>query len=316
MYITAEGQKIKTQPNCFYVTESEISNWSLIEEIEKLDLVYRNLIDSIPLKFFSSLDEYLKKINSSPAILLDTGISPESSLSKKVFEQFLNSIDAKQKKDYYNILYTEDIRDRLGFLHNKMRDIKNLTILFYIQLSKIPNPYRYTFKNDIYFLCGIEVESSFALLESVFQKMHSSLDLCVKLVHTINFSPIDYQKYHKIKFNNICWSDRKKYDQTYDFSPITNNKHLKTIESLRNEFTHNGSWECSRKVYVQTNMSIEKKRWIMLNDHINGIPSTCINRTRFYSNETHINTELPFILSSFFISITDFLELLNNKITV
>jgi hypothetical protein len=315
MYINEYGKLLKQRPVSFYVTNHTSSEWSLDKEEERFQKIFSIVLDLIPAKYFGNIDNYFLALNISPSWLISAGLSPESGLSRVEFENLLRKITKDNAELFYKILYTEDIRDRVNYLQNKISDIKHLTILFYKQFSEIPfkSPDSWDNKNTTIFVTGTEFDLPFTMLESIFQKMYTALDLCVKLVCSLEFKPIDYTKYHKINFHNIMWIDRKKYNKKYDFSSLENYKYYSLLESLRNDFTHNGSWEACRRIYLKLENGKIVNHWISFNEHEEGIPVKSINRNRFYptEEEIHINILLPSIIEDYLISMSEFLEKLS-----
>ncbi len=311
MYINEHGIRYTKSPSGFYVKNGNALDWSLMHEETRFKAAFHLLMDKIPEKYFGDIDTYIAHNGQSPIELLSGGLSPEFGGSKTDFEIFISKIPCDKSEKYFKTLYVEDIRDKLNFLFNKIMDIKYLLILFYIYFGEIPEKVpKWIRKNDIFFVTGPEYDLPFTILESIFQKMHSVLDLCVKMVGCLDFEPTDYCKYYKIKVDGLLWDQRKKFSKKYDFSPIENYEYIKILESLRNEFTHNGSWEACRRVYVEVDNGKISRHWIYLNDHENGTPCRYVNRTRFYSksNEVHINVILPSMVQTFMLSLCKFLE--------
>lgn len=319
MYITASGKTTDVEPNSFYVVDSDPPEWSFRTEYDKFSTAFSAIMDKIPEKYFATYDTYFNTIEVMPCWVLYTGISPESSLSRAEFEKFIAEVNDTQRETVFRIFYTEDTRDRLNFLQNNISDIKHFAILFYLHFSRIPDasPRWGDKKNRIAFVTGPRFDLPFSLLESIFQKMHTVLDLCVKLAYCIHFTPSDYRRYHKIKHQDALWNDRKKISGQFDFGPLESYKFIREIESLRNEFTHNGSWEACRRIYTKVKRGKVVDHWIYLHDHENGIPTKYVNRTRFYSDESnvsHVNETLPAMIQDFLRSVSEFLERIMEKI--
>ena len=322
VFTTATGVRQFDEPKNFYVVDHEEPIWSLRREEDDFMEVYRELIDIVPLKFFKVYDDYVDCKYVLPFVFCEAGLSQECSWSKNDFAKFIDGLDEKYREICLRVMYVEDIRDRLAFLYNKIMDIKGLVVLFYVRFgayySSIFNVYLDEKKNGVSFFSGQQVEILFALIESIFQKMYTALDLCVKLVWSIKFVPTDYLKYKKIGFQNRQWSDRKNLSGDYDFSDLENYKYRRLVESMRDEFTHNGSWEADRKLYIRFADGVPVERWILLNDHIDGVPEKYVNRSRFYSSgkESFINKDIPDIVACFLVSVSSFLKGLERNIKV
>ena len=319
------NKHIKFPQTDFYVVKkTDFPFWS-IDDKQLLDYFIK-LLDFPVLLFFKDFDNYHsahKSINEyyllnshvKPIIDLNAGITPESITSRNDFSKAINTIPIEKKEVVFRLLYVDDFRDYINFTQNILCDIENLVIEFYSKLYDIKiktEKISDIFPNDCLECTGHEI--IFVLLESIFQKIGTLLDFSVKLCDVLSFRPKDYLLYYKLSHGNMLWSDRKKL-KNIDFSPIELTQNIDLIINLRNDFTHNRSWEAKRKVYCKTNAKGKViKSWIYLHDFSKGIQDTFVNRQRFYSQGEKINEILPEVLSDFYKGYTLFIGNIISKI--
>ena len=215
-----------------------------------LDDIISSLLNYAPVKFFNSFKEYQNLVRQAPPDFIYGGLAPESAISGVDFEKMLQKIPTQYKRTIFQLFYTEDLRDNINFIQNALHDIKLLTIQSYTSLEslKFMTPRS---KEGIFHSVGKEHDLPFIFLESIFQRMFTALDLVVKLCAAIDFEPPNYDSYCKNKNMKLQWSDRTRLNH-YDFSILEKYKYFNELQSLRNDFTHDGSWEACRRIYYQT----------------------------------------------------------------
>ncbi|MCO1602102.1 hypothetical protein [Desulfosporosinus nitroreducens] len=68
---------------------------------------------------------------------------------------------------------------------------------------------------------------------------------------------------------------------------------ISTIEALRNEVVHNGSWELNPKVFIVRNEGVDVERFMLFPDIEQGHLATVKNRRHFFGVGEKVNDILP-----------------------
>ena len=86
---------------------------------------------------------------------------------------------------------------------------------------------------------------------------------------------------------------------------------ISTIESLRNEVVHNGSWELNPKVFIAFERGFIRERYMLFPDILQGHLATVKNRRHFFGDGTKVNEILPQIHTNYRLRILNTLKLFN-----
>ena len=231
-----------------------------------------------------------------PAFTSSLGIRSDEPFSK----DDLGSILSMLKKDspalvpiINQYLYLEDIYNIISSVQNLLIGMQHNFISYYSTISKI-QPFILSQEN-VWSVTGFQCELVSSSISSYFIKACSILDLLTKICFELDHSPSDFLQYRKLRSSNLLYGDRKHLLKMNNISEtiFCHDSFICTLEAIRNEVIHNGSWESFPSVYIRTSQNEVKERFMLFPDFIDGHYEKFVNRNHFYSQGLKVNDELP-----------------------
>lgn len=116
----------------------------------------------------------------------------------------------------------------------------------------------------------------------------------------MQFKQENFSEYRKTKSADKLWGARKKL--AINECPDTlfeKCEFISTIEALRNELVHNGTWELNPKKFVRFSKGEVCERFMLFPDMDQGHLATVKNRKHFFSLGVKVNDILPVIHAEF-----------------
>lgn len=224
------------------------------------------------------------------------GLDSDFTSSKDVFNEWIQEVVDEKN---FRHLFLADCHNLIGFIQNRILATKSQFKSFYKHLDKVEIS---MFEGDgIYWTSGENTVDVFSSLHDLYITMYASLDLITKLAFQFENMPNDYSRYQKMKSKNILFGNRANI-KTIDFNQtiFEENITIKSIENLRHELIHNGTWESIPKVHYQIENKEIKEKYIYMPDlSDSGTLEVHGNRKRFFSKENKINVILPSICDEF-----------------
>ena len=96
--------------------------------------------------------------------------------------------------------------------------------------------------------------------------------------------------------SEMLWGSRKKLRINGSKETLfEDNTLIRSIEALRNEAIHNGTWELNPKIYYRFENGSVAEHYMLFPDIDQGHLSTTKNRRHFFGEETKVNDVLPVI---------------------
>ena len=117
-----------------------------------------------------------------------------------------------------------------------------------------------------------------------------------------------------MKCADVLWGTRKKL--TINGMPGTlfeKCDFISTIEALRNELVHNGTWELNPKKYIRFENGMVQERFMLFPDIQQGHLATVKSRKHFFSSGIKVNDILPCIHSEFKSRLLKTIEIINKS---
>ena len=262
-----------------------------------LDLIVL-IFDIVENKLFSHYD-FDKIKGLIPLWISDSGRTPESTMSKEVFEKLKTNCSDELTN---RILYWFDLQSPIYGLQDRIESVKHIIYELY---KLIPNYTKY--KDTDYTSAVRYMDSRSSLIHTyinvIFVHLASSFDLFTKIVYELeHIDALDFSIYSELKSrkdrilyspNKIISNELKKEGLIFSNPPI-----LRKVCSFRDYYIHNGSWDYRCAVYGAAVDGIPKDTFVFLPDtDNNGNLIKSGGRNMFYSKGEKINITLPKLLS-------------------
>lgn len=236
-----------------------------------------------------------------PLWLSDSGRSCESTIDKKTFEKYLRR---NNNELTHRILYFYDVQYILSALQDRIQSVKYIIVELYKIVS-----YHSKYSEIDNAIKQMDDKASIAhvLINAVFVNLASALDLFTKFIYEIeNIEHIDFSTYKKIRSrdNNILFMRYKPLHEDLECKDMIFCKPvcrtLSLIQSLRDEYVHNGAWDYREAIYNAIKRDVVVETFILLPDmDENGNFIASKSRNKFYSKKEKINlTLLDYIMET------------------
>lgn len=276
-----------------FVYSGDFINYELDSELSLLN-------DTLNSMLFGDIDEYYKELRMLPIWVTEVGQNSEMSIS---VDEFNEMIENNKNTSFYKHLYLTDCKYLVGTMQNLLFAVEEAFIRYYRTISISYDDEKYS-KEEGFTGTVCEMSSNSILassaVETYFTKAYSILDIICKICYELQFKNDDYSRYRKLLSSSKLWGDRKKL-KLYEvpntlFEKCTS---ICTIESIRNEIIHNGTWELYPKIFTRYKSGQAKERYLLFPDIVQGHLATFKNRRHFFSNRRKINDILPEIHEEF-----------------
>lgn len=278
-----------------------------------LDGEFVTLYDIFRDSLFKDIDEYYSESYNLPIIAMSAGYDSDCSLSVDKFNQWIEKKIFEKIPNFYKHLYLQDCQAMISTIQNLLSGMEYSFISYYTMMPEV-DLINMPCVDGIYTHSSAKVRVISSILESYFTKMYSILDMICKILFELQKPQVDFTKYQKLKSANRLWGDRKRLELN-DFagSLFESCETISTIEALRNEVVHNGSWEQNPKVFLKVEDGQIKERFMLFPDIVQGHLCSSKNRKHFFSMETKVNEILPEIHSEFKRRLLRTIEIMNAK---
>lgn len=278
----------------------------------ELDSELVSLYDKFRDLFFEDTKAYYAELNLMPIFVQETGQSSECGWTGELFNKVLQEETIKKIPNIYRHLYLVDCQFLVGTIQNLLSGMEAAFVSYYTQIIEIGNDMEPSSENTTMYQMSQGVGSISALLENYFIKAYSILDMLCKIAYEFQFSLKDFSSYKKLKSADVLWGARKNLTVNNAKGTVFEKCDLiSTIESLRNEVVHNGSWELNPKVFVAFEHGIIKERYMLFPDIVQGHLATVKNRRHFFGDGIKANEVLPKIHMNYRLRILNTVKLFN-----
>ena len=266
--------------------------------IQELDLKLICLSNKFATTYFRNLKLYYEELPIFPLGLIQGGQNSDMLIDKKQFLGLVGQF-SKNYDSLYRHLYIADCQYLVSTVQNLLLSAEHCYIQYYMQITQIDC--QYPNFDGTFLISSEDTIKLLFYLETFFTKLYSVLDLMVKIIYELE-SPVEsFVELTKLRSADKLWGDRKRLKMNGCRGTIFEDcATIKTIESLRNEAVHNGSWEINPKVYLKRENRRTVERYMLFPDFLNGRLSSEKNRRHFFSTETKVNDMLVLIHDEFY----------------
>lgn len=270
-----------------YMYSSDSIKYELNAELVSLYDKLRNL-------FFADTDKYYSELNTMPIFVQRAGQDSDCGLTAETFLKLIQDEHFSRTPDFYRHLYLVDCQFLIGAIQNLLSGMDDAFIDYYVKISNIGNDIEPEYSNSTMIEMSASTRHISSLLESYFTKAYSILDLFCKLAYEFENPMQDFSSYKKMKSANLLWGVKKQLQINESVGTIFEKcKLIETIEALRNEVVHNGSWEFNPKVFVRFDNGEIVERFMFFPDIVQGHLATVKNRRHFFGSNCKVNDVLP-----------------------
>ena len=255
-----------------------------------------NLYAMAKKRIFPNDQLYNDTYRTIPVFTSSLGISSDDPCSRDDFESILSMLK-KSSPDLVPIinqyLYLEDVYNIISSVQNLLIGMHHNFISYYLTISKV-NPFILS-QEKVWRVTGFQCELVSSSISSYFIKACSILDLLTKICFELDYSPSYFLQYQKLRSSNLLYGGRKHLLKMNSIAEtiFCHDSFICTLEAIRNEVVHNGSWESFPSVYIRTSQNEVKERFMLFPDFIDGHYEKFVNRNHFYSQGLKVNDELP-----------------------
>ncbi len=300
-------QEIENEISNRFIYPGDSVNYALDAE---LCILYDTLRDM----FFKDTDKYYEDLNMLPIWVQRAGQDADCSISVNTFNEWLENSNIP---DLYKHLYLVDCQFLIGTIQNLLSAMEYAFVEYYKTIATANEEEQYndlTDSNGVVFVCSQSSIRASSMIETYFTKAYSILDIICKICYEMQFIQEDFSTYKKTKSASVLWGDRKKL--MINGTPNTlfeKCDFISTIEALRNELVHNGTWELNPKKFIHFENGQIKERFMLFPDIVQGRLATVKNRKHFFSLGIKVNDILPSIHSEFKSRLLKTIEIMNKS---
>ena len=256
-----------------------------------IDAELVSLYDKLRDLFFPDTDKYYAQLHVMPIFVQSAGQDSDCGLTANCFSKLLDS--HKTMPEIYRHMYLVDCQYLIGTIQNLLNGMDDAFVNYFVKTSGIESSARIE-ADTTYWITSMSVRNISSILESYFTKAYSILDMFCKLAYEFENPMVDFSRYKKMKSSGLLWGDRKKLAINGTSLTVFEKCDLiRTIEALRNEVVHNGSWELNPKVFIVLHDGREIERFMLFPDIEQGRLVTVKNRRHFFGKGEKVNIILP-----------------------
>lgn len=273
-------------------------NDSLVRDVENEIVNFYNIFCDM---YFTSRNDYYAIQNKFPLYLQYGGFSSDYVISLDEFKELYSTYEHKNF-DLNRYIYLSDCQYLLSTLQNLIQQIEFCFTQYYIKISNKNLGNISICEKDGTFYTQSDLVTNIAfLVESFFIKCHSVLDILVKIIYELEYPMTDFSSMKKLVSKDKIWGDRKKLGIfALQKGVFENCELIKTLETIRNECIHNGSWEDFPKVFIEIKDNQIVERYMLFPDLSNGYFCSIKNRKHFFSTRLKVNDVLIKIHDEFY----------------
>ncbi len=282
-------------------------NYTLDSELCRLYDTLRNMV-------FEDTDKYYQELSMLPIWVQDAGQNSDCCISVDTFNKWISNSNIP---NLYKHLYLVDCQFLVGTIQNLLCAMEDAFIRYYktIAMSNIEEKYKcLTDPNGTIFVLSQNSTRASSMIETYFTKAYSILDIICKICYEIQFMHEDFSTYKKMKSADVLWGIRKKLTINGTFNTLFEKcDFISTIEALRNEIVHNGTWELNPKIFIKFENGQVQERFMLFPDMTHGHLATTKSRKHFFASEVKVNDILPHIHSEFKCRLLKTIEIVNKQ---
>ena len=254
------------------------------------------LYDSIENFIFQDVD-YSKLSSIMPPWIIDAGVTPEIRMSKAEYEKLRQ---VASHPIFGRFIYYYDLWMKIAAVQDRLEAVVTFMRQFY---SIVPSQAQYEehqYTSAARCGGGRETEAHM-LLNSVFVAYASVFDLISKIaVEQYEYNKYDFGRYRKMQSKDICYNKNlqnidaslREDGMLFSEPPV-----VRTIETFRNEFVHNGPWDLRCCLY-STAVNGEPADVVLYGPDLeeSGVLVSSGARNKFYSQGNRMNIKLPYLI--------------------
>lgn len=276
----------------------------LLDPVEKCFFQIEKIIDENIILLYDNINsflfqdiDYVKIISNIPLWVSQVGISPEFNCTKDWYEKLRRN---ETHPIFGKFIYYYDLNNKISAIQDRFIAV----MMFMRQLFDIvPSETKYDNKQYINAIrsSGIKETEAHILLNYIFVAYASIFDLMSKIaVEQFEFNKYNFSNYKKMRSADILYKKSLnnidpslKVDGMLFSEPSV----IRQIESFRNEFIHNGTWDFRCSVY-ELFINKELKDVIIYSPDMDELGNfiSSGSRNKFYSQANRINIQLPGII--------------------
>lgn len=264
--------------------------YNLLEEVSEISII--KLYNSIDNFLFQNIN-YCKVASNMPQWVCDGGISPESVCTKDFYEKMRNKATHPIFKKF---IYHYDIWSIIAAIQDRISAVAMYMRQFYDLVPCIAGfrceEYTLRSRNN-----GERETQAHILLNGIFVAYASIFDLISKIANEqFLYNYYDFSTYNKMKSKSVLYEHSlRNIDSSLKSKGLLFSAPLviRKIETFRNEYVHNGSWDLRCSIYC-TVVNGEPADVIYspdMDEYGNFIKSG--SRNKFYAQNNAINFQLP-----------------------
>lgn len=280
----------------------------------ELDAQLTVLYDTFRDVFFPDLALYYSELASLPILLQCAGQDSEFTCSSEMFQELILYAESQNFPDLYRHLYLVDCQFMIGTIQNLLIGMEDAFINYFEKISTINLKVNPEEQDATFIVRSGETISISGLLENYFIKAYSILDLLCKIAFELQSPETEFRIYKKLKSAKVLWGERK--NLIINDTPGTvfeKDDLIRTIESIRNEVVHNGTWELNPKAFLRYDNGQIVERYMFFPDIYQGRLAAVKNRRHFFGDERKVNELLPQIHKVFRARILNTVNVLNHR---
>lgn len=287
-----------------YVYPNDSLKYSLDSELVSLYDKFRDLV-------FPDTETYYKKLNSLPIWVQGAGQDSDCAVTADLFSKWIQE-KSGNIPNLHRHLYLVDCQFLVGTIQNLLTGMEDVFVNYFIHISNAGMRLEPSKQDTTIFEISWNSRRLSALLESYFVKAYSILDMLCKIGYEFQNPQTDFSSYKKMKSSEVLWGDRKKLHVNGTKGTLFEECSLvRSIESLRNEVVHNGTWELTPKIYRRFENDSIVESYMLFPDIKQGHLDTVKSRKHFFGQGTKVNDVLPVIHLSYKTRLMDTIIMLN-----
>ncbi|MBP3620241.1 MAG: hypothetical protein J6J16_00615 [Lachnospiraceae bacterium] len=295
-----EGERLSK-----YVYPGDEINYTLDGKLCRL---YDTLRDMI----FEDTGKYYQELSLLPIWVQEAGQNSDCGISVDTFNEWVGKSGIP---NLYKHLYLVDCQFLVGTIQNLLCAMEDAFIRYYKIISLPDGEDQYiglVESNGVIFMLSQSSTSASSVIETYFTKAYSILDIVCKICYEIQFKQEDFSSYKKMKSADVLWGNRKKLTINGMSDTLFEKcEFISTIEALRNELVHNGTWELNPKKFIRFENGQAQERFMLFPDMSQGHLSTAKNRKHFFASGIKVNDILPKIHAEFKNRLLKTIEIMN-----
>ena len=309
---------INTNTADFWIQEIDAASDRYVypgDEIQfEINSALRSLRDKFQNILFTDTNKYYAAATILPEFLLYGGYESSIDITSEQYANLINDLDDNKMPDIFRRIYLIDCEFLIDSLQNHIVGIESLFINYYMELAKIDLiKSEDGYANSIYMVTSNTVRYLSSTLESFFTKAYSTLDILCKITYELFNRHTKFDAYKKLKSANKLWGDRNSLSLPDVAGTIFEDCELTTtIESLRNEVVHNGTWELIPRAFAKVENNTIIERYMLFPDISQGRLATVKNRKHFFGSTNKVNDCLKNIYTELLQRILSTINLLNS----